>query len=335
MNIASMHHNSRRTTAVSFFATLLLTISSVQAQSGPELLLRPWPKGQRIEAQADAAFFNAGHTTHDEDFQLAFYNTQGRMRLMPEERAEPRLGYDVTYLNINTTNPVLPSKLVDTSIGFGMGIADYKGWLAGITVGVGYAGAGAYDDGNAWYGKADLVVGRDLDETTKLGFVLDYDGNRTILPDVPLPGFLYAKTIDPTLTIGIGFPYSSITWKPDKSRTFDRQLTIELKYLIPDDGDVRVDYELIDHVGVFASYAVRQEAFHSDNLANTHDRILFQQRRAEVGARWSPCEFASLIVAGGYAFSQEFNVGWDTTDMDRIAKPSDEPYFRVGFEVRY
>jgi len=51
--------------------------------------------------------------------------------------------------------------------------------------------------------------------------------------------------------------------------------------------------------------------------------------------RWTPQEWASLIVAGGYAFSQEFNVGWDLREPDRIAKPSDEPYVRVGLEVRF
>jgi hypothetical protein len=63
--------------------------------------------------------------------------------------------------------------------------------------------------------------------------------------------------------------------------------------------------------------------------------LLFQQRRAEGGVIWRPNDEIALTVAAGYAFDQEFNIGWDTRNQDRVAKPSDEPYLRVGFEVRF
>ena len=118
-------------------------------------------------------------------------------------------------------------------------------------------------------------------------------------------------------------------WKPIPP------LTIDAKYVFPDDAQVRVDYEVITDFGLFASYLARQDAFHNDAFANNHDRLLFQQRRIEGGVRWTPWKEASLVAAIGYAFSQEFNIGWDTRDQERVAKPSDEPYLRVGFEFRY
>ena len=230
---------------------------------------------------------------------------------------------------------MLPSNFVDTSVAFGVGLIDYEGWLGGITFGIGYAGAGAYDDGNAYYGKADFVIGRKLDETTSIGFVIDYDGNRSAYPDVPLPGFAYTKQYDKNLSYTLGFPFSSVTWKPDPATTLDHQLTIEARYQIPDAFDARIDYELIKEVGVYASYAQRYEAFKWDQLADGGDRVLFQQSRVEGGVIWRPLEQLTLTGAIGYAFAQEFNVGFDVRDQDRIAKPSDEPYLRVGLEFKF
>jgi len=319
-----------RALLVGIVLTLVFT-APLRAQSGPELLFKPWPTGQRLEGQADATFLNDGHTKNADDYQLSFYNTQGRLRLWPEQKADPRIGYNVTYLDVSTNDPALPSHMVDTSFAFGTGIADISGWRAGLTLGLGYAAVGAFDDGNAWYGKADLLLGHDIDESSSIGFVIDYDGNRTVWPDIPLPGVLYTKRLDPTILLGLGFPFSSVEWKPRQVPN----LTITAKWVIPDDADGRIDYTVFKNFGVFANYAARREAFHWDELPSPRDRLLFQQRRAELGVRWTAHETVSLILAGGYAFSQEFNVGWDARQPDRIAKPSDEPYVRVGLEVRF
>jgi hypothetical protein len=323
-------HPERRALLLVLLAFFVMS-TKARAQSGPELLFKPWATGQRLEGQADATFLKNGHTNNGDDFQLSYYNTQGRLRIWPEQKADPRIGYNITYLNTDTNDPALPSHMVDTSVAIGTGIADISGWRAGLTVGIGYAAVGAFDDGNAWYGKADLLLGHDIDETSSIGFVIDYDGNRTVWPDIPLPGVLYTKRLDPTILLGLGFPFSSVEWKPRQVPN----LTITAKYVIPDDADARIDYTVFKNFGVFASYAARRDAFHWDEISNPDDRLLFQQRRAELGVRWTAHETVSLILAGGYAFSQEFNVGWDFREADRIAKPSDEPYVRFGLEVRF
>jgi hypothetical protein len=309
--------------------TVLLVFSSAaMAQTGAELLLRPWPKGQMLQLEGSAMVAGNGSTRNSDDFDISFYDTAGRLRLFPEQRADPRFGWNYTHIN-TSGDPALPSNMIDTSVAFGMGIADWNGWLAGITVGLGYAGAGAYDDSDAWYGMADLLVGRDLGNDSSIGFVIDYDGNRTFLPDVPLPGFLYTKRIFPQVLLGLGFPFSSIEYKPND------QLTLAAKFYVPDQVQARVDYEVVQTLGLFVEYTSRQEAFHWDALSQGSDRLIYDSRRAEAGVRWEPLKDVNVILAGGYLFDQEFNVGWDTRDQDRVAKPSDEPYVRMGVEIRY
>ena len=298
------------------------------AQTGADLLIKPWPKDKRVEGSGDFYITNNGSTRTSDDFQLTFYNTEGRARLFPGERADPRFGY--SYTQINTSgDPALPSQLVDTSVGLGIGLADMSGWLAGVTFGVGYAGAGAFDDGNAWYYKADLLVGKQLDERTKFGVVLDYDGNRTFMPDVPLPGFVYEKRISDQLLLGFGFPYTSVEYKPTE------KLTLSGRFEFPDDIQARVEYEVVNTLSIFGETGSYQAAFHWDELPVGSDRLLYDSTRVELGVIWSPFDSAKLIVAGGYVWGQEFNVGFDTRDQDRVVKPSDEPYLRAGFEVKF
>jgi hypothetical protein len=298
------------------------------AQTGPDLLIKPWDTGQILETQADAAVLAEGSTKNSEDFNLSFYDFSGRYRVLREHRADPRFGWNFTKIR-TSGDPALPNDLIDTSVGFSTGIADWNGWLAGISLGVGYAGAGAFDDGNAWYGKADLAFGRTIDNNSSIGIVIDYDGNRTFMPDVPLPGFAYTMRLDDKTSVQIGFPYTSIEYK------FNEQLTLMAEFYVPDSLTARVDYTIVKGLGVFAEYASRQEAFHWDELSSGNDRVIYDSRRAEAGVRWTPVEWLDLIVAGGYAFSQEFNVGFDTRDQDRIARPSDEAYVRFGFELWY
>src|SRR6478672_1976814 len=83
----------------------IVASASALAQTGPELLFKPWPTGQRLEAEADATFLADGHTNNGDDFQLSYYSTAGRLRLWPEQKADPRFGYDITYIHTDTNDP--------------------------------------------------------------------------------------------------------------------------------------------------------------------------------------------------------------------------------------
>src|SRR4051812_7228022 len=175
-------------------ATLLC--GSVHAQTGPTLLLKPFPKEQAIDGRADALFLDQGHTKKDDDdFRLSMFESQGRWRVLPGNLISPRIGWDFTFIDLDTHAPGFPNQLVDQSVGVAMPIAKFGEWIVGASVGLGYAGDRPFADGDAWYGKGTLSVFRLFSDTEALVFALDYDGNRTILPDVPLPGIAYTRRV--------------------------------------------------------------------------------------------------------------------------------------------
>jgi len=320
----------RYTLRVSAACALAFSAASGLAQTGPALLLKPnLSETEALEARGDAIFLQQSSTSNSgADFRLSVVEWSGRFREQ-RENFIPRVGWDLTYLDVNTKDPSIPDKgLTDVSLAAGFELGTYSGWLTGLTVGVGYAGDTPFGEGDAWYGKATFVIGRELDPKTKLGFVLDYDGNRTYLPDIPLPGFAYIHEFDPHISYTLGVPLTSVTWKPYSP------VSLEVTWTLLDRFDARLEYKLSPQWIAYGALEDRQEAFHIEGLP-AHDRLLFEQRRVELGVRWQPWEHTSLHIAGGYAWGGDFSSGWDLRDSDHLADFSDEPYFRVGFERRW
>src|SRR5690348_6179836 len=216
-----------RTLILMVLSTLvMLSAGTARAQTGASLLVKPWPdKSQLFDGRADAFFFEAGHIHRtDVSIHLDQYESTGRFRVLPGNEISPRVGYDFFFLDSHTNAPRIPRQLSDESIAFGTGIFKKDNWIGGITLGGGYAGDKPFGEGDAWYVKSDLILAKQINEHDYLALALDYDGHRSYYPDVPLPGFGYSHRFDPRLTVVLGAPYSSVSWKP-----IDR-LDIEAEY---------------------------------------------------------------------------------------------------------
>lgn len=349
-------------------------------QTGPELLLKPFRTTDQLEVNASALIDFDGETDNvnpadgeSYDFNADVYDLSGRLRLTPgtsEEgiaRAQPRAGFAFTGIDVSSNDPLIPERLVDYSAAVGMGVLAYEGWLGGISVGAGYTGADVGDDANALYFQADFAVGKTFSNgVDSFGVVLDYNGNRSFLPDWPLPGFQYRKRLDSPrdpprgqddalgpattraeqparggfdeydpshrdparLILALGFPFSGVEWRPD-----DR-FRLQVNYQIPDIFTARADYDVIANVGLYASFENRLNAFHWDELAQGSDRIFYRQNYVESGLQWTLDDRLSLIAAFGYAFNRDFEVGFDTRDTENLAEISDEPYGRLALQLR-
>ena len=311
--------------------SLLLITFDALAQSGPTLLLEPWPKEKFLEFSADAILQSTGETEDtNEDVRIHTYESTGRLRLFPGNVASPRIGHDFTFLDISTDDPRIPDQLTDQALSVGLAFAQFDGWIAGITAGAGYAADSAYDDANAFYGKATLIFGKEFNKNHAWAIVLDYDGNRTIFPDVPLPGVAYSfKVPEREFEFVVGFPVNSVLWRPND------QWRLEATYTVTDRFDARVGYAFAREWNLFGRFETRFNAFHLEELEEDNDRLFFSQRRAEVGIQWTPRESLGFTIAGGYAFAQEFAVGFDYRDLEHVNELSDEPYLRLGLELRF
>jgi hypothetical protein len=319
------------------------TASTAFAQTGPELLLRPMADELRFDGRVSATYFFSSDFDIDDidkdttgEAQVARYFAEGRVRFFPGDRestpirkADPRVGFSLTELTVEDDGGVLPGHFTDMQFGVGSGVAQFGDWIAGITLGIGYAGANSFGESDAIFGAATLLFGRQLDENTSLGVALDYNGNRTFMPDTPLPGLVYtSKLPERNLEFSLGFPNAYGRWKPTEA------LLLEINFTFPDFVGGRVSYDFVDGVGLFASFARRTDAWTADDL-DDHDRIFFEQTLAELGARFNVDDRFAIVLAGGWAFGQEFSVGYDTRDDDKLVELDDGPFVRLEGEFRF
>lgn len=324
-------------------SSVLLPTAQAAAQTGPDLLLKQFRLDDQFELNLNTVF---GFDTETEnadpgtgeayDFRLNQYQASGRLRLTPGQseegiaRAQPRAGFAYNEIQIRSSDPVLPDSMFDAGVGVGMGVLAVDGWLGGVTLGYGYATADGHDDANASYVQANFAVGKTFSNgVDSFGVVINYDGNRSILPDWPLLGFQYRKQLPNRFILSLGFPYSGLEWRPNE------RLTVTVEYSLPYDFTARADYDLVGGVGLYASVENSLMAVHWDELDTGHDRVFFSQSQVEAGLAWDiDRDKLRAITAFGYAFDQEFETGFDTRDLDDLADVDDNVYLRAALELR-
>ncbi|MAE62539.1 MAG: hypothetical protein CMJ49_14425 [Planctomycetaceae bacterium] len=305
------------------------------AQTGAVLMLRPFEEQQASETDLQWMSIDQGTTdgVFDADVNISVYDVSGRARFDVTDPDSPRVGYAWHYIDVDTADPRLPDQLSDQSVAVGFGLFEHEGWKVGATLGAGYAGDNGFDDAEPWYAKANLIASRELDADSSMQLLLSYDGNRTIFPDLPLPGFVYNRRANDQLSYSIGVPFSQIVWTPtDKWRVTVSGAIPSSLWQFGFDADAT--YELVDDVHVFASIQHRMRAFSVDTLRH-NKRLFFEQRRAEAGVRWSHESTLDVTFAGGYAFYQQFQTGFDSRDLHDSISLSDEPYVRVSVGIRF
>ena len=299
------------------------------AQTDENLLLNPWEKSETIEARADGYLFpSASLSNQAGSLKLFEVESAGRLRFDLGYELNPTVGYDLTYLNLeqhrpNPSGPRLPHQLTDLSIGFGSPIVKIgdRGFLA-ATGALGYSGDEAFADGRGFYGKGSIMYGRELKPGTNLLFILDYNGNRGFLPDVPLPAFAYSSKLDEHLAYVVGFPVNSLLWNPTP------RTKVTVNWYIPDSLSVQAAWELDKHIGLFTGYDQRRDIFRAQEIPGDK-RLFFHEQRLEAGVRWKT-KGLRLEIAGGYAFARSFDDGFDSRNVNRVARMSDEPFVRFS-----
>lgn len=316
------------------------------AQTGPELVIDPM---NRTRAEADLAVTAMGNAgTNSPGHEVNVWRTEGdfKIKLDPFIHGDPlsqpttqpesqgwtfenvRVGYQETWLHLDTTHPGLPNNLRDESVGMAFVFYRDTEWKLSGGLAVGYAGNNLYADEKAAYAKADLMAEHKIDDKSSIQVSLDYNGNRTFMPDVPLPGIAYLRELAPNVTCIIGLPVSSIEWKPCE------KVTLSAEYLMFEDFAIGARYELTKQIGLNVQFSTNTDAFqYNDN--KTNDRLFYSQQTLEASLDYTPIDALTLSVAAGYAFNQSFYTGFDDRHTDEVTDLADVPYIRIGASFRF
>jgi hypothetical protein len=300
------------------------------AQTGPSLILLPWEEGEVVEFEFDFLYQDETNTDDalDRDVQMQWYSSEGRFRLNPEEDFHPTLGFEVEHIEFTSSHPLVPDRFVDASVGFGTGITETEWGGIMATISFGFAGDMPFSDSDAWYGSANLLGAIRISEDEGWQVGINYDRNRTIWPDIPIPIVNYYKKVNDEFFFAIGSAFNVIRWTPDPN------FRIIATHTSPFTVDIVAEYQIVSNLWLGGGFHNRYAAFHRDGDSDDR-RNFFTHRRVEGGLHWTPSPSCEVTFAIGYAFDQEIERGWDSRDLDTLVELDDAPYVRLGLECAF
>lgn len=293
-------------------------------------LFEPWQDGGQFDGDAGFTIQDAGHIKGgDEGVRISSIESEARWRMSDDHEINPTIGYALRRLSFASDSPLFPESLIDLSLGIASPIArlDTQWFVAG-SAGIGYAGDDAFGDSAAWYGRGTALLGKEINKNELFYVTLSYDGNRTLYPDIPIPGFAYYRKFDQMFEMKVGFPNNLIEWRPRPD------VEVTLHYSIPSTFELKLGYAPVEHWSAFVLFRDDTQAYHVEDYPS-HDRLFYDDMRAEAGVQWAPWKQLKVIGAVGYAFDQELHKGFDTRNDTSVARFSDEPYLRVALQWRH
>lgn len=320
--------------AISFFSTSTLAESSLQP------LILPQPEDQaviehrsqfQIGPELDLPGFGL-----DEDLYLSTHDTIGFFAIPVDTDAfQPFINFRAKALVTDADQlffPLIPEDAHDISASFGATHVIDDQWSIAWGLGLGYAGDGFFEMSEGYYGTAGVSGIYQIDDRSSIAFFLDYDGNRTYFPDVPLPGFAYTLTLeDPNLTLVFGFPFSSVTIKPIEALALEGSIA-------PGEYELSAIYTFIPELSLETSLRQTTFAFHSDDVVSDYRRsrrVFLSQNTLEAMLHYQPTDWASLRFGAGYAFGQEISFGFDTRHDATVYELKDAPFVALEAQLSF
>lgn len=314
---------------VFLLATFFSCSSIARAETGTDLLAADWADRQALNLDSSLSLQPWSHASDSgQRVRLATLHSDLRWRPWPTWDATPAAGYSLTSLRLRSLDPRLPRDLVDLSFGIAGPVLKVGDWVVLAGAGVGFSGNPSLDDQRARYGLGTLLLARQFSKQSSLILGLDYDGHRTLLPDVPIPVVAYSGDCGTSLSYVIGFPANSLTWR------IGTQFTAELDAQLPADIEAHLRYRVVPSATLEASYTSTEYAFHlNGEVANR--RLFFEQRLVELSANWRPSSPVEITVGTGYAFGQRFSRGFDDRDSVAFETLGEGPQFRFAMSIHF
>ena len=330
----------------------LLAAPAALGQTGTALLTSYWEPDQVLRVQGDTTYVPTSTSGPGEPEDVNIWASRTRLRARAFSDGTPGegaaggvlFGHEYTHVNFTGDGENVPERLVrqEMDLGFTLDeqafVVEGDGFFAGtwtpaFELGFGHASTSPYGDSRGWYGLASVQFERVSATGTRLLLGLTYDGNRSTLPDVPLPLVLLRKPLridaetgrPGTAEIGLtlGYPETRLIYKPDQSWTFSA-------------GFSQIDaitaiaaYRVSPELEVFAGYGGFYDQFH-DAETKERRRIFVVGQRLEAGVTVTPVENLSLTLTGGWGFGQQLRRGYDLRSTEEIQEFDDAPFVRLA-----
>ena len=222
------------------------------------------------------------------------------------------------HVNTNAVLPdsgrAFPSDLWDLRIGSSYRHKLKRGWVLGGELTVGSPSDKpfySYDE-TSINAKATLLTVQGEKHFWLFG--IHYSNTRDFLTDIPIPGVIYGYRPDPSFQLSLGFPLSSVRYKPFP------KLTLQGRYIFLRTIMAKVGYRFFSWMEAYAGFDWTHQRYFLRDRTDKKDRLFFYQKVAKLGLNFFPAKNMTLDLSGGYAFDRLWFEGddWDDRGQERI-----------------
>ena len=148
-------------------------------------------------------------------------------------------------------------------------------------------------------------------------FIVNYSNNRTVLNNIPIPGFAYNYTPSKTFRGIFGIPFAMIYWRFAErwNLSFFSALFVT---------KTEIAYSVMGPVQVFTGLDLFPRTFLKYGRANDKERLYYDEKKLVLGLRSPVSRILFTQLEGGYSFSRRFFTAESYSD-DPTSVTSIEP----------
>src|SRR5437773_577947 len=205
-----------------------------------------------------------------------------------------------------------PSELWDASAGLSYRHKFDNSWIGGVAVTVGSASDEPFNSVDEMYFRLISMLRVPQGERNAWIFTLIYATDEQIFGHtLPVPGIAYAWLPSDQFHAVIGFPFSSIEYKPIES------LTLEAQYFPVYRVRARATWQIVQPLRAYVGFDWDHDHyFRSDRPKDEKDdKIFYYEKRLTAGLRFD-LRHVGFEVSGGYALDRFYYEGESYSDRN-------------------
>ncbi len=248
-------------------------------------------------------------------FRLLDHGASVFLPLYQDSRNEWSLSGRVGFQDIHTsavlpsTGDRFPDELWDARLGAGYRHKFDNGWIGGASVTVGSASDRPFASADEMIVRAIGMLRIPSGQRNAWLGTLIYASDSEFLGGLPIPGLAYLYSPSDRFTAVIGFPFSSVQYRPlDK-------LTLEAQYLPVRRVRARATYALFRPLRLYVGFDWDSDHWLRADREDEQDKLFYYEKRASGGVRFD-LRHVGFRLAGGYAFDRFYFEGHDYADRN-------------------
>lgn len=316
-----------------FFALLLMMLSSqLHAQEWIQNIKNPnMPFLLQISSQT-LGYSEAEN--YSDEVKIDRISAKAVVPFSQSENFKQSFSLDFNQFKIDQLNKAgnspIPDKLSEEKIGYQFSSKKDEDKYYGLNLLIGSSSDKPFHDWSVTEVNLTPYYYFDKNPNESWVLLLNYSNQRSFLPNIPLPGFIYIYNTHRRLSLYAGIPVFGAIYKATDN--------ILLNYIsvLPWMHQFKMTYLRFAPFQIYSEYKVASEVFKSVNYVENEDRIILQDQKVTIGLKTPLTKEMSLDVYSGVSFDRKiYQSERPHSSKDWNEKIENQKFFNIQLGVKF